>query len=137
MSRRAASSRCPTPSRCSKSSADRWRRHADRADRVVRLADVDRPLSPRVRPFDAAVAAVTPVVDLMRRRWILAALMMTMMLAAMDITIVSTAIPQIVGDLGGFAQFGWVFSIFLLAQTITIPIYGKLADMFGRKPVLL
>ncbi len=62
---------------------------------------------------------------------------MTMMLAAMDITIVSTAIPQIVGDLGGFALFGWVFSIYLLAQTVTIPIYGKLADMFGRKPVLI
>ena len=63
--------------------------------------------------------------------------MLTMMLAAMDTTIVSTAIPQIVGDLGGFALFSWVFSIYLLAQTVTIPIYGKLADMFGRKPVLL
>ncbi|MBE7524270.1 MAG: MFS transporter [Burkholderiales bacterium] len=71
------------------------------------------------------------------RPWILAALMMTMMLAAMDTTIVSTAIPQIVGDLGGFALFGWVFSIYLLAQTVTIPIYGKLADMLGRKPVLM
>ena len=60
---------------------------------------------------------------------------MAMMLAAMDITIVSTAIPQIVGDLGGFSLFGWVFSIYLLAQTVTIPGYGKLADMFGRKPV--
>lgn len=72
-----------------------------------------------------------------RRRWILAALMMTMMLAAMDITIVSTAIPQIVSDLGGFALFSWVFSIYLLAQTVTIPVYGKLADTFGRKPVLV
>lgn len=63
--------------------------------------------------------------------------MLTMMLAAMDTTIVSTAIPQIVGDLGGFALFSWVFSIYLLTQTVTIPIYGKLADMFGRKPVLL
>ncbi|MEO7242937.1 MAG: MDR family MFS transporter [Variovorax sp.] len=72
-----------------------------------------------------------------RRRWILAALMMTMMLAAMDVTIVSTAIPQIVGDLGGFALFSWVFSIYLLAQTVTIPIYGKLADTFGRKPILV
>ncbi len=71
------------------------------------------------------------------RRWILAALMMTMMLAAMDTTIVSTAIPQVVGDLGGFALFSWIFSIYLLAQTVTIPIYGKLADSFGRKPVLL
>lgn len=75
--------------------------------------------------------------DTTQRRWILAALMMTLMLAAMDITIVSTAIPQIVDDLGGFALFTWVFSIYLLAQTATIPIYGKLADTFGRKPVLI
>lgn len=71
------------------------------------------------------------------RRLILAALMCTMMLAAMDTTIVSTAIPQIVGDLGGFRLFSWVFSIYLLAQTVTIPIYGKLSDLFGRKPVLM
>ena len=80
---------------------------------------------------------VNGVLDERRRRWILAALMATMMLAAMDTTIVSTAIPQIVGDLGGFALFTWVFSIYLLAQTVTIPIYGKLADVFGRKPVLI
>lgn len=78
------------------------------------------------------VPTVTP-----RRGWILTALMLTMMLAAMDTTIVSTAIPQIVGDLGGFALFSWVFSIYLLAQTVTIPIYGKLADIFGRKPILI
>ncbi|MCC6209767.1 MAG: MFS transporter [Burkholderiales bacterium] len=71
------------------------------------------------------------------RRWILAALMCTMMLAAMDITIVATAMPQIVGDLGGFRLFSWVFSIYLLAQTVTIPVYGKLADLVGRKPVLI
>jgi EmrB/QacA subfamily drug resistance transporter len=72
-----------------------------------------------------------------RRPWILAALMLTMMLAAMDSTIVSTAIPQVVGDLGGFALFTWVFSIYLLTQTVTIPIYGKFADLYGRKPVLI
>ena len=72
-----------------------------------------------------------------RRPWILAALMLFMMLAAMDITIVSTAVPQVVADLGGFALFTWVFSIYLLAQTVTIPIYGKLADIYGRKPVLI
>jgi EmrB/QacA subfamily drug resistance transporter len=71
------------------------------------------------------------------RGLILAALMCTMMLAAMDTTIVSTAIPQIVADLGGFRLFSWVFSIYLLAQTVTIPIYGKLSDLFGRKPVLI
>jgi EmrB/QacA subfamily drug resistance transporter len=85
---------------------------------------------------DTAVAE-HPVPDPGRRRWILAALMMAMMLAAMDTTIVSTAIPQIVADLGGFALFGWVFSVYLLAQTVTIPLYGKLADTVGRKPVLV
>src|SRR5690606_37022309 len=72
-----------------------------------------------------------------QRRLILTALMLTMMLAAMDSTIVSTAIPQIVGDLGGFSEFPWVFSIYLLAQTVTIPVYGKLADLYGRKPILV
>jgi len=71
------------------------------------------------------------------RRWILAALMLTMMLAAMDNTIVSTAIPQVVGDLGGFSLFSWIFSVYLLIQTVTIPLYGKLADMYGRKPILI
>ncbi len=60
-----------------------------------------------------------------------------MALVAMDTTIVATAIPQVVDDLGGFSQVGWVFSVYLLAQTVTIPIYGKLADLFGRKPVLV
>lgn len=72
-----------------------------------------------------------------KRGWVLAALMLTMMLAAMDITIVSTAIPQIVSDLGGFNKFTWVFSIYLLAQTVTIPLYGKLSDMYGRKWILI
>ncbi len=72
-----------------------------------------------------------------KRRWVLAALMMTMMLAAMDSTIVSTAIPHIVSDLGGFSKFSWVFSIYLLAQTVTIPLYGKFTDIFGRKKILI
>ncbi|WP_221410985.1 MFS transporter [Elizabethkingia sp. JS20170427COW] len=71
------------------------------------------------------------------KRWILISLMCTMMLAAMDTTIVSTAIPQIVGELGDFEKFSWVFSIYLLAQTITIPVYEKLADLYSRKPILL
>src|SRR5690606_21801045 len=73
----------------------------------------------------------------MRRNWILVALMLTMTLAAMDNTIVATAIPQIVGDLGGFSLFSWLFSIYLLIQTVTIPVYGKLADVCGRKPILI
>ena len=67
---------------------------------------------------------------------VLVALMLAMALVAMDSTIVATVIPQMVGDLGGFSLVGWVFSIYLLAQTVTIPVYGKLADLYGRKPVL-
>src|SRR5690242_12913685 len=71
------------------------------------------------------------------RNRVLAGLMLTMALAAMDATIVATAIPSIVHDLGGFSLFAWVFSIYLLAQAVTIPAYGKLADLFGRKPILM
>ncbi|WP_190083516.1 MFS transporter [Streptomyces longisporoflavus] len=72
-----------------------------------------------------------------RRGPVVAALMLAMALAALDSTIVSTAIPQIVGDLGGFSVFSWLFSGYLLAVTVTLPIYGKLSDTFGRKPVLI
>jgi EmrB/QacA subfamily drug resistance transporter len=68
---------------------------------------------------------------------ILAALMATMALSAMDNTVVATAIPQVVRDLGGFSLFSWVFSAYLLTQTVTIPVCGKLADQWGRKPVLV
>lgn len=71
------------------------------------------------------------------RTSILAGLMMMMGLTAMDSTIVATAIPSIVHDLGGFSLFPWVFSLYLLAQAATVPIYGKLADQYGRKPVLM
>lgn len=71
------------------------------------------------------------------RRPIVIALMLTMALAALDSTIIATAIPQIVGDLGGFAYFSWLFSGYLLAVTVTLPVYGKLSDTFGRKPVLI
>jgi EmrB/QacA subfamily drug resistance transporter len=72
-----------------------------------------------------------------RRGPVLAGLMLSMGLTAMDGTIVATAIPSIVRDLGGFGLFPWVFSVYLLAQAATIPVYGKLADLYGRKPVLL
>ncbi|MEU1596732.1 MFS transporter [Streptomyces sp. NPDC005708] len=68
---------------------------------------------------------------------VVAALMLAMALAALDSTVVSTAVPQIVGDLGGFSVFSWLFSGYLLAVTVTLPVYGKLSDTFGRKPVLI
>ncbi|MGI5469195.1 MFS transporter [Streptomyces sp. CA-132043] len=63
--------------------------------------------------------------------------MLGMALAALDSTIIATAVPQIVGDLGGFSVFSWLFSGYLLAVTVTLPVYGKLSDTFGRKPVLV
>ncbi|MEU9706446.1 MFS transporter [Streptomyces sp. NPDC047981] len=68
---------------------------------------------------------------------VVAALMLGMALAALDGTVVSTAVPQIVGDLGGLSVFSWLFSGYLLAVTVTLPVYGKLSDTFGRKPVLI
>lgn len=79
----------------------------------------------------------TGPVEPRKRRAVVAALMLAMGLAALDSTIVSTAVPQIVGDLGGFSVFSWLFSGYLLAVTVTLPVYGKLSDTFGRKPVLI
>lgn len=67
----------------------------------------------------------------------LASLMLTTALVALDSTVIATAVLTIVRDLGGFGQFPWLFSIYLLAQAVSVPIYGKLADLFGRKPVML
>jgi EmrB/QacA subfamily drug resistance transporter len=68
---------------------------------------------------------------------VFAALMLGMFLAALDQTIVSTALPTIVGDLGGLNRLSWVVTSYLLAATVSTPIYGKLGDMYGRKPVFL
>jgi EmrB/QacA subfamily drug resistance transporter len=65
------------------------------------------------------------------------ALMLGMFLAALDQTIVSTALPTIVGDLGGLEHLSWVVTSYLLAATASTPLYGKLGDMYGRKPVFL
>ncbi len=70
-------------------------------------------------------------------RTVFAALMLGMFLAALDQTIVSTALPTIVGDLGGLNHLSWVVTSYLLASTVSTPIYGKLGDMIGRKPVFL
>jgi EmrB/QacA subfamily drug resistance transporter len=61
--------------------------------------------------------------------------MMAIFMAAVESTIVATAMPSIVADLGGFALFSWVFTAYLLTQAVSIPIYGRLADLHGRKPV--
>jgi EmrB/QacA subfamily drug resistance transporter len=71
------------------------------------------------------------------RQAVTAAVVMGTFLAALDTTVVGTAMPTIIGSLGGLALYSWVFSAYLLTSTVTVPIYGKLADMYGRKPVFL
>ncbi len=70
------------------------------------------------------------------RRVVFAGLLLVMLMAALDQTIVATALPTIVGDLGGLSHISWVVTAYLLAQTAVTPLYGKLGDMFGRKIVL-
>src|ERR1700690_1812229 len=67
----------------------------------------------------------------------LAAFMAANFMVAIEATIVSTAMPQIVGQLGGLPLYSWVFSAFLLTQTATTVVFGKLADLAGRKVVML
>lgn len=68
---------------------------------------------------------------------VLLAVMLSVGLVAIDSTILATAVPAIVTDLGGFTQFPWLFSVYLLAQAVTVPVYAKVADLVGRKPVMM
>lgn len=69
--------------------------------------------------------------------WTFVGLMLAMLLAALDQTIVATALPTIVGELNGLEHLSWVVTAYLLASTIGLPIYGKIGDLFGRKPIFL
>ena len=68
---------------------------------------------------------------------VLISVMLSTGLVAIDATVLATAVPSIVGELGGFHQFPWLFSAYLLGQAVTTPIYAKLSDVFGRKSILL
>ncbi|WP_298129402.1 MFS transporter [Micropruina sp.] len=68
---------------------------------------------------------------------VLLTLMLTTGLIAIDATILATAVPSVVKELGEFEQFPWLFSVYLLAQAVSVPIYSKLSDMIGRKPIIL
>ncbi|HEV3430816.1 MAG TPA: MDR family MFS transporter [Paraburkholderia sp.] len=79
---------------------------------------------------DSAASAHPPL------RLLFPALLLVMLLAALDQTIVSTALPTIVGELGGLDRLSWVVTAYLLTSTIVVPLYGKFGDLFGRKIVL-
>ena len=86
-----------------------------------------------------AATAVNDVPAPLDHRRVLVAfsgLLLVLLLAALDSTIVATALPTIVGELGGVAQLSWVVTAYLLAQTVVTPLYGKLGDLYGRKGIL-
>ncbi|MEO7331819.1 MAG: MDR family MFS transporter [Minicystis sp.] len=65
------------------------------------------------------------------------ALVMAMAMAALEATVVATAMPTVIGDLGGIHSYAWITNAYLVASSVTVPIYGKLSDIYGRKPILL
>jgi EmrB/QacA subfamily drug resistance transporter len=86
-----------------------------------------------------AANALTDVPAPLDHRRVLVAfsgLLLVLLLAALDSTIVATALPTIVGELGGVSQLSWVVTAYLLAQTVATPLYGKLGDLHGRKRIL-
>jgi EmrB/QacA subfamily drug resistance transporter len=64
-------------------------------------------------------------------------LMVALLLAALDQTIVATALPRVVSELGGISQYSWVFTAYVLGSTVTVPLYGRLGDVYGRKPLFI
>ncbi|TMD93079.1 MAG: MFS transporter, partial [Chloroflexi bacterium] len=93
-----------------------------------------------VRPAASVQAAGAPSLMLLPPRTklaILGAILLTMFLASLDQTVVGTALPRIVTDLNGASLYSWVVSAYLLSSTVTVPIYGKFSDVFGRKVMLI
>jgi EmrB/QacA subfamily drug resistance transporter len=91
---------------------------------------------PAEHPDVAVGSAAAPVREHPPVRLLFSALLLVMLLAALDQTIVSTALPTIVGELGGLEDLSWVVTAYLLTSTIVVPLYGKFGDLFGRKIVL-
>jgi EmrB/QacA subfamily drug resistance transporter len=91
---------------------------------------------PSPPPLGGRELPATTASSTANRTWVIAAVMAMMFMIAIEGTIVATAMPTIVGELGGFDLFSWVFTAYLLTQAVTIPIYGRLADLYGRKRIL-
>jgi EmrB/QacA subfamily drug resistance transporter len=75
--------------------------------------------------------------DEVRRRWVFVGIMLSIFLAAIESTVVATAMPTVVASLGGIRIYSWVFSGFLLTQTVTMPLWGRFSDLYGRRSVYL
>ena len=91
------------------------------------------------KPGTDTTPATTPATSVSRthRPYVFAAIILAMFMAAIEATIIATSMPSIVAKLGGISLYSWVFSSYLLMQAVTVPIYGKLADLFGRKHIFI
>src|ERR1700759_3352966 len=100
-----------------------------RTHRTIATPNASTNLNPSSTPAEISASAVTG-----RRLWLIVGALMTgMLLAALDQTIVATALPTIVGDLGGASHLSWVVTAYLLASTASTPLWGRLGDRYGRK----
>ena len=120
------------------SSGRRWRRFFRATPAPATTNDLP-PVTPgggvAVATRDEVTCGAGAVVP--ARKWITAALMLVMVLASLEATVTSTAMPTIIGDLHGLEHYSWVASIYLLASTVVMPLYGRLADVLGRKRVMV
>src|SRR5690242_20344627 len=104
--------------------------------RAMSVTQTSRPAKRAPAPVTPVAAAVgAPELTPRQLRLVFAGLMMALLLAALDQTIVATALPRIVGELHGLQHMSWVVTAYLLASTIGLPLYGKLGDLLGRKSV--
>lgn len=92
-----------------------------------------------MKKTESVIAHEKPHVALSnRRRWaVTAGVMLGMFLAALEATVVGAAMPTVIASLGGLDRYSWVFSAYLLASTVTVPVWGRLSDLYGRRPLYL
>ena len=100
------------------------------------MHDARPDLPPHMTTAATAATEIPAPIDHRRVLVVFSGLLLVLLLAALDSTIVATALPTIVGELGGVAQLSWVVTAYLLAQTVVTPLYGKLGDLYGRKGIL-
>ena len=94
-------------------------------------------IAPSTQRPPVSPAGIRGNVSTRRLILVLAGLMLGMLLASLDQTIVGTAMPRVVAELHGLEHYAWVFTAYMLASTVTVPIYGKLSDIYGRRPFFL
>jgi MFS family permease len=130
---------CPPSQQSTLKSTSAHGNDASRSGVTLKIHTEDSPVEAADSPSSIAIAessrpALNPKND---RRYVTAALMLVMVLASMEMMIASTAMPTIIGDLHGLEHYSWVTSVFLLMSTVSMPLYGRLADAVGRKRVVL